>query len=70
MQNHNSPQRVVVKPRQAREMLSIGNTKYFELVKNGTIETVMIGGTRMPTMRGIEKLLGEVYVPTAAVAAV
>lgn len=60
MQNENSVQRVTVKPRQAREMLSIGKTKYFALVKNGIIETVMVGGTRMPTIRGIERLLSVV----------
>jgi hypothetical protein len=61
MQIDHPIQRVVVRPRQAREMLAIGKTKYFAMVKNGTIQTVQIGGTRMPTVAGIEKLLGAAF---------
>lgn len=58
-----SVEQLVVKPRRAREMLDIGKTKYFELVKAGIIETVLIGGSRMPTMRGIERLLADAGSP-------
>lgn len=35
----------VVRPQQLQEMLSIGKTKSYELIKNGTIPSKKIGGT-------------------------
>ena len=40
----------------AREMLGIGNTKYFELLKTGQLEAVKIGARRLPTVASIERL--------------
>ncbi len=40
----------------ARKLLSIGNTKYWELVRAGKIEMADIGGRRMPTVENIERL--------------
>ena len=40
----------------ARALLGIGNTKYFELLKSGAIETVRIGSRRLPTFASIERL--------------
>jgi hypothetical protein len=31
----------------ARELLDVGNTKYWALVKSGAIETVEVGGRKM-----------------------
>jgi len=46
----------------ARKMLSIGNTKFWELVKAGKIEMANIGGRRMPTVESIERLAKAVDV--------
>ena len=40
----------------AREILGIGNTKYFELLKEGVIETVKVGSRRFPTYASLERL--------------
>jgi hypothetical protein len=37
-------------------MLSIGNTKYWALVREGKIGMADIGGRRMPTVASIERL--------------
>jgi hypothetical protein len=41
---------------EARRLLRIGNTKYWELVKAGKIETVELGGRKMPTYASLKKL--------------
>lgn len=40
----------------AFEMIGVGKTKGYELVKSGKIETVTIGGRRYATMRGLDAL--------------
>jgi hypothetical protein len=40
----------------ARSLLSVGNTKYWELVKSGAIETVDVAGRKMATMESIERI--------------
>jgi hypothetical protein len=40
----------------AFEMIGVGRTKGYEMVKSGQIETVTIGARRYATRRGIEAL--------------
>jgi hypothetical protein len=40
----------------ARHLLGVGNTKYWQLVKSGAIETVDVAGRKMPTMESIERI--------------
>lgn len=66
MHNDSSTYRVTMKPRRAGEMLDIGKTTYFRLVKEGVLETIKVGRRRMPTMRGIERLLANAITPGVA----
>lgn len=40
----------------ARKLLDIGNTKYWDLVKQGVIETVEVGGRKMVVYTSLERL--------------
>lgn len=40
----------------ARRLLDIGNTKYWDLVKTGAIETSVVGNRRMVVFASLEKL--------------
>lgn len=42
--------------RDAFEVIGVGRTKGYELVKSGQIETVTIGGRRYATRRGLDAL--------------
>lgn len=50
------PEPLLVTGPQARRMLGVGNTKYWELVKAGKIQTVELGGRKMPTYESLKKL--------------
>lgn len=47
---------LVVAPTTARKMLDVGNTKFWELVKERKIEMVQVGKRRMPTYASLERL--------------
>ena len=40
----------------ARKLIGVGNTKYWSLVKAGTIETVEVGGRKMAVYASLERL--------------
>jgi len=40
-----------------RKLSGLGNTKVYELIKNGTLETVLVGRKRLITFRSVERLL-------------
>ena len=40
----------------ARKLLDIGNTKYWDLVKRGEIETAQIGNRKMVVFASLERL--------------
>jgi hypothetical protein len=41
---------------EARRLLGISNTKYWDLVKAGKIETVKLGSRKMPTYASLKRL--------------
>lgn len=47
----------VVTPREAREILRCGETKYFELVRAGELEVRQLGRNRLVTTRSITALI-------------
>jgi hypothetical protein len=48
---------LIVKPRTAQELLDIRPTKYSELVRDGKIRTVLIGGVNMVVYESLERLI-------------
>jgi hypothetical protein len=40
----------------ARKLIGVGNTKYWEIVKAGQIETVELGGRKMVVYASLKKL--------------
>jgi hypothetical protein len=50
----------------ARELLDVGNTKYWALVKSGAIETVEVGGRKMAVYASLERLAQGDTTPKAA----
>ena len=46
----------LVDPREASRLLSLGKTKTFELIRNGTLESVKIGKARRVRLRSIRSL--------------
>lgn len=40
----------------ARKIIDVGNTKYWDLVKSGIIETVQVGNRRMAVYASLERL--------------
>jgi hypothetical protein len=69
MSLEHSPQRDRRRPRRGRfepmlfpiqdafEIIGVGKTKGYEMVKSGAIETVTIGARRYATKRGLEALV-------------
>jgi hypothetical protein len=47
---------ILVPGPEARRLIGVGNTKYHELVKAGTIESVFVGGRRMIVYASLERL--------------
>jgi excisionase family DNA binding protein len=41
---------------EGRRLTGLGNTKFYELIKNGTIETVKVGRRTLPTFASLKKL--------------
>ena len=50
----------------ARKLLDIGNTKYWDLVKRGEIETAQIGNRKMVVFASLERLAQGVPTKKAA----
>lgn len=50
----------------ARKLLDIGNSKYWNLVKIGAIETVEVGGRKMAVYASLERLAQGDTTPKAA----
>lgn len=48
---------LVCRPSQACVKLQVGKTKMAELIRTGAVESVLIGKTRLVTIRSIEALL-------------
>ena len=42
----------------ARQTIGLGNTKIWELIKEGKLQTVRVGGRTLVIYRSIEELLG------------
>lgn len=49
---------IAVSPKTAQEMLSIGKTKLFELIKDGTLNSKKIGKSRRITVASIKRAAG------------
>jgi excisionase family DNA binding protein len=47
---------LLVTVREGRRLTGLGNTKFYELIKNGTIETVKVGRRTLPTFASLKKL--------------
>jgi excisionase family DNA binding protein len=60
---------LAVSPREAFQMLGIGNTYGYELIANGELESYKDGRLRRITMRSIEARLERLLIESKAVAA-
>jgi len=47
---------LLVTVREGRRLTGLGNTKFYELIRNGTIETVKVGRRTLPTFASLKKL--------------
>jgi excisionase family DNA binding protein len=47
---------LLVTVREGLRLTGLGNTKFYELVKDGTIETVKVGRRTLPTYASLKKL--------------
>jgi len=56
--NQYKPEHVAVSPRTACEMLDIGKTKLFDLLKNNKLESTKVDGIRRITVASIKRLVG------------
>jgi hypothetical protein len=54
---HSSQRRLTVKPTTAQELLDVGPTKFWSLVKTGKIKLVKIGDSRMVVYSSLEELI-------------
>ena len=52
-------QPILASPRQAADALSLGMTKTFELVKDGELESILIGRSRRITWASIHDLINQ-----------
>jgi len=50
----------------AKQLLGVGNTKYWELVKKGLVEQADLGGTKMVVYASLERLAGASNAQKAA----
>lgn len=48
---------LLVRPAQARQIINVGNTKFWQLVRNGTIETVRVGNAPMVVYASLRRLV-------------
>lgn len=60
------PGAVSVRPDDAFALLGVGRTKGWELLKMGALESVLVGKTRLVTMRSIRALVHSDEVDEAA----
>lgn len=49
---------LLVSGREARRLLGVGTTKYFQLIRTGEIDTVLVGRRRQVSYASIERLAG------------
>lgn len=62
---HNTTEKpIIVSGPTARRLLSIGNTKFWRLVKEGKIELVEVGGRRMVVYASLEAFARPAAIPT------
>lgn len=54
------------RPRRASKMLDVGLTKTYELINNGTLETVKLDGMRLVSVASIERLREQSHIAAAA----
>jgi excisionase family DNA binding protein len=47
---------LLVTVREGRRLTGLGNTKFYELIRNGTIQTVKVGRRTLPTFASLKKL--------------
>jgi hypothetical protein len=66
MSGTNPVKPLLVSGSNARKLLDIGNTKYWALVKAGSIETVEVGGRKMAVYASLERLAHGETTPKAA----
>ena len=57
MQPKAEAERLIVTPQRAQQILDIGNTKFWELVKTGKIKMVEVGRRRMVVYSSLEALV-------------
>jgi len=59
-QDHNgrAPKPLAVTVKQGRAIVGLGNTKFYELIKSGRVQTTMVDGRRLVIYASLEKLLG------------
>ncbi len=50
----------------ARKLIGVGNTKFYELIKNGDLETVRIGRRVLVTYRSLERLIDRLLLHDTA----
>jgi hypothetical protein len=49
-------ERIFVTPSQGRQMISVGKTKFFELLKSGEIDSVAVGKRRLVSVQSLMRL--------------
>jgi hypothetical protein len=52
-------ERLVVRPRRAKQMLDCGNTRLYELLKSNELDSYLDGGARKITVESIHRLIAR-----------
>jgi len=59
-----SPEPLVVKPREARQLLAVGNTYLYELISAGELDSFRDGRSRKITIESIHRYIARRLAPT------
>jgi excisionase family DNA binding protein len=59
-----SPEPLVVKPREARQLLAVGNTYLYELIGAGELDSFLDGRSRKITVESIRRYITRRLAPT------
>jgi hypothetical protein len=56
--NNTKPEPLAVSPRQALELLPIGNTKLYEAINDGIIQSTLVNGRRWINFQSLKRFAG------------